>query len=134
MHLLKYRVNWAKYTIFYFNLKVYFLIIITENNKSIIKDYFWSKLTIILDDNNIAWFKGCDVAKILGYVDKKKAVRKNVDLDDKLKLNELVWVFKDAPLNSQPHTIYINESGIYSLVFGSKMENAKKFKDGLQMK
>ena len=99
-----------------------------ENNKIIIKDYFESKLTIILDDNNKAWFKGCDVAKILGYVDKKQAVRKNVDLEDKLKLNELVGVFKNAPLNSQPHTIYINESGLYSLVFGSKMENAKKFK------
>ena len=99
-----------------------------ENNKIIIKDYFESKLTIILDDNNKAWFNGCDVAKILGYVDKKQAVRKNVDLEDKLKLNELVGVFKNAPLNSQPHTIYINESGLYSLVFGSKMENAKKFK------
>ena len=99
-----------------------------ENNKIIIKDYFESKLTIILDDNNKAWFKGCDVANILGYVDKKQAVRKNVDLEDKLKLNELVGVFKNVPLNSHPHTIYINESGLYSLVFGSRMENAKKFK------
>ena len=43
-------------------------------------------------------------------------------------MNELVGVFKNALLNSHPHTTYINESGLYSLVFGSRMENAKKFK------
>jgi prophage antirepressor-like protein len=99
-----------------------------ENNKIIIKDYFESKLTIILDDNNKAWFKGCDVAKILGYNDKNQAIRKNVEMEDKLKLNELVGRLEDAPPISQPHTIFINESGLYSLILSSKMENAKKFK------
>jgi prophage antirepressor-like protein len=99
-----------------------------ENNKIIIKDYFESKLTIILDDNNKAWFKGCDVATILGYNDKTQAIRKNVEMEDKLKLNELVGRLKDAPPNSQPHTIFMNESGLYSLILSSKMKNAKKFK------
>ena len=90
-----------------------------ENNKIIIKDYFESKLTIILDDNNTVWFKGCDVASILGYNDKNQAIRKNVEMEDKLKLNELVGRLEDAP---------INESGLYSLILSSQMKNAKKFK------
>jgi prophage antirepressor-like protein len=98
-----------------------------ENNKIIIKDYFESKLTIILDDNNRAWFKGCDVASILGYNDKNQAIKKNVEMEDKMKLNELVGRLGDAPPNSQPHTIFINESGLYSLILSSKMKNANKF-------
>ena len=37
-------------------------------------------------------------------------------------------MFKNVPLNSQPHTIFSNESGLYSLILSSKIENAKKFK------
>ena len=43
-----------------------------ENNNIIIKDYLQSKVTIILDDKNKAWFKGVEVASILGYTDKNK--------------------------------------------------------------
>ena len=99
-----------------------------ENNKIITKGYFESKVTIIIDKDKAVWFKGCDVASILGYNDKNQAIGKNVEMEDKMKLNELVGRLEDAPPNSQPHTIYINESGLYSLVFGSRMETAKKFK------
>ena len=95
-----------------------------ENNKLIIKDYFESKITIILDENNTAWFKGCDVAKILGYNDKNQAIRKNVEMEDKLKLNELVGRLEDAPPISQPHTIFINEKGLKSLVCKSRMSKS----------
>jgi prophage antirepressor-like protein len=99
-----------------------------ENNKIIIKDYFQSKVTIILDENNTAWFKGCDVATILGYGNSREAMKKHIDMEDKKKMNELMPSRNVTPLNSQPHTTYINESGLYSLVFGSRLENAKKFK------
>ena len=99
-----------------------------ENNKIITKEYLQSKVNIILDDNNTAWFKGCEVASILGYSNKEKAVRMHVDIEDKIKMKELMPAFLNHPLNSQPHTTYINESGLYSLIFGSKLETAKKFK------
>jgi very-short-patch-repair endonuclease len=95
-----------------------------ENNKIIIKDYFESKLTIILDENNTAWFKGCDVAKILGYNDKNQAIRKNVEMEDKLKLNELNGCMGNTLVNSQPHTIFINEKGLKSLVCKSRMSKS----------
>jgi prophage antirepressor-like protein len=99
-----------------------------ENNKIITKEYLQSKVNIILDDNKTAWFKGCEVASILGYSDKKQAIRKNVDIEDKMKLNELMGCINTTTLNSQPHTIYINESGLYCLVIRSKLESARKFK------
>ena len=42
-----------------------------ENNKIINKNYFESKVTIIIDKDKAVWFKGVDVASILGYVEKK---------------------------------------------------------------
>ena len=99
-----------------------------ENNKIINKNYFESKVTIILDENNTAWFKGCDVATILGYGNSREAMKKHIDMEDKKKMNELMPSRNVTPLNSQPHTTYINESGLYSLVFGSRLETAKKFK------
>jgi len=33
-----------------------------ENNKTITKNYFESKVTIIIDKDKAVWFKGCDVA------------------------------------------------------------------------
>jgi prophage antirepressor-like protein len=99
-----------------------------ENNKIITKDYFESKVTIIIDKDKAVWFKGCDVAKILGYSNKEKAVRMHVDVEDKIKMKELMPAFLNQALISQPHTNYINESGLYSLIIRSKLENAKKFK------
>jgi prophage antirepressor-like protein len=99
-----------------------------ENNKIITKDYFESKVTIIIDKDKAVWFKGCDVATILGYGNSREAMKKHIDMEDKKKMNELMPSRNGTPLNSQPHTTYINESGLYSLMFGSRMENAKKFK------
>ena len=64
-----------------------------ENTNIIIKEYFnnehLSEVTMIKDSENVVWFKGIDVALILGYTDKKQAIRKNVEMEDKIKLNEL---------------------------------------------
>lgn len=67
------------------------------------------------------WFVGKDVAAALGYKEIQKAVRDHVDDDDK-GVSEM-----DTPGGSQKTTV-INESGLYALIFGSKLENAKKFK------
>ena len=71
--------------------------------------------------DNDAWFVGKDVATILGYSQTAKAVRDHVDEEDKG-----VSVL-DTPGGQQRMTL-INESGVYSLVFGSNLPNAKEFK------
>lgn len=68
-----------------------------------------------------AWFVGKDVAEALGYVNPQKAIRTHVLEEDK-GVNEM-----DTPSGKQT-LIIINESGLYALIFGSKLESAKKFK------
>ena len=68
------------------------------------------------------WLVGKDVAEALGYVKARNAISTHVSEEDK----------KDAPIQGdlggvQQMTI-INESGLYALIFGSKLESAKRFK------
>lgn len=67
------------------------------------------------------WFVGKDVARALGYSNPQKAVRDHVDDEDR-GVNEM-----DTPSGRQ-NIVIINESGLYALIFGSKLESAKKFK------
>ena len=67
------------------------------------------------------WLVGKDVAEALGYSNPQKAVRDHVDTEDR-GVNEMV-----TPGGKQNLTI-INESGMYALIFGSKLPEAKKFK------
>ena len=80
--------------------------------------------------DQMAWFKGKEVAICLGYSDAPQALRKNVDEEDKMTYEELTQgvVCETSPSNQQPHEVYINESGLYSLVLRSKKEEAKAFK------
>lgn len=72
--------------------------------------------------NNDPWFVGKDVAEILGYVKPLNAIAAHVDEDDSLKQGVI------DSIGREQQTILINESGLYALIFGSKLENAKRFK------
>lgn len=74
-----------------------------------------------IEKNGEPWFVGKDVADILGYSDTAQAVRKHIDNEDK------GVVEMTTPGGKQPVTI-INESGLYSLIFSSKLPTAKEFK------
>ena len=75
--------------------------------------------TVVLDGE--PWFVGKDVAAALGYKDTSDALKKHVDEEDKLTRR-----FADS---GQIREMYvINESGVYSLVFSSKLPTAKAFK------
>ena len=71
--------------------------------------------------NNELWFVGKDVALSLGYKDTSDALKKHVTDEDKL-----TRCFADSGQNRQMYVI--NESGLYALIFGSKLESAKRFK------
>ena len=83
------------------------------------------------------WFKAVVVVTILKYTNKRKAIRDHVDPEDKRKLSELMSKSKwneSFPLQTDPlkgnegNTVYINESGLYSLILRSKLECALIFK------
>lgn len=67
------------------------------------------------------WFVGKDVAEALGYAEPRSAVSKKVEEVDR-GVAEM-----ETPSGKQNMTI-INESGLYALIFGSKLESAKRFK------
>ena len=73
------------------------------------------------------WFRGKDVATILGYADTKKAIANNIDADYKKKLEELRGE-RESPLDANAkNTIFISEPGLYSLIFKSLKPEAKVF-------
>lgn len=76
--------------------------------------------TIMIDGE--PWFVGNDVANALGYTRGRNAMAQHVDEGDALKQG-----VPDSNNHIQQMTV-INESGLYSLIFGSKLESAKKFK------
>ena len=75
--------------------------------------------TVTIDDE--PWFVGRDVAEALGYAEPISAVAKKVDEADR-GVAEM-----ETPSGKQKMTT-INESGLYALIFGSKLESAKRFK------
>ena len=74
------------------------------------------------------WFVGKDVAQALGYENPQKAIRDHVDEEDKKMGERNVTPSITDTLGREQFPMYINESGIYALVFGSKLESAKRFK------
>lgn len=75
--------------------------------------------------NGEGWLVGKDVAEILGYSNASKAVSVHVDEEDRRK--EMLEA-QSQNGNVVTQTTLINESGMYALVFGSKLPTAKKFK------
>lgn len=75
--------------------------------------------TVTID--NEPWFVGKDVAIALGYTNPQKAVRDHV-LEEDRGMNEM-----DTHSGRQNLAV-INESGLYALIFGSKLDSAKRFK------
>lgn len=84
--------------------------------------------TVLIE--NEPWFIGKDVATALGYADTKQAIRINVQEDDKKHLSKSDFkgcTSTTLEISNFGATV-VNESGIYALIFGSKLESAKRFK------
>lgn len=73
-------------------------------------------------ENDEPLFVGADVANLLGYKEPHKALVRHVEEDDRIKrpVSDSQGVIRDSWL--------INESGLYSLIFSSELQNAKYFK------
>lgn len=76
--------------------------------------------TVTID--NEPWFVGKDVATSLGYERATKAIQDHVDSEDKdeIPIQDSIGRMQKTPI--------ISESGLYALIFGSKLESAKRFK------
>lgn len=77
--------------------------------------------TVLIED--APYFVGKDVANILGYSNTADAIGRHVYEEDKTTIE-----ISDGGSNYKTRAVIINESGIYALVFGSKLPTARKFK------
>lgn len=90
------------------------------NNIQIFKNKQFGEVRAI-EINGEPWLVGKDVTEILGYQNASKALSDHVDEDDKLNNESLSSL-------GQRGGWLINESGLYSLILGSKLPQAKQFK------
>ena len=76
-----------------------------------------------MEINGEPWFVGKDIATALGYAKPENAVSNHVDSEDKTST-----LIQGSGSNYKSKAIIINESGLYSLILGSKLDGAKRFK------
>lgn len=87
----------------------------------------------VIDDNASGELLFCanDVTNALGYSNGRDAISRHVDIRDVVKHDMGVVTGKKADGTDAYQTVvttFINESGVYSLIFSSKQERAKEFK------
>lgn len=81
----------------------------------------FGEIRTLADDANEPLFCAADVCKALGYANPRDAISRHVDEGDVAK--------RDTPTTSGVQSMtFVNESGLYSLIFGSKLDSAKVFK------
>ncbi len=115
MHIRSYQ-----YAIFYERRLIMNELQIFENEQ------FGQIRTVLLE--NEAWFVGKDIAESLGYENPQKAIRDHIDNEDKKIGERNVTPSIVDSLGREQYPTVINESGLYALVFGSKLSSAKTFK------
>lgn len=91
------------------------------NGLKVFADEEFGKVRTLMIDG-VPWFVGKDVAAALGYENTRDALHKHVDSEDKNTV-----AIRDG-IQGNPNMIIINESGVYALIFSSRLESAKKFK------
>ena len=92
-----------------------------ESNFLTFKNDVFGEIRTMTNEKGETFFVGKDVAKALRYKDTNDAMKKHVDLEDKL-------TRQIADSGQRRMVIFINESGLYSLILSSKLEQAKAFK------
>ena len=81
----------------------------------------FGQVRTMTNDRGETFFVGKDVAEALGYKNTADAIIKHVDKEDRSTI-----AIRDSAYETR--AVVINESGLYSLVLSSKLEQAKAFK------
>lgn len=94
------------------------------NELQVFRNAEFGELTLLEIDNE-PWFVGKEVAEKLGYENTKDSLARHVSVEDRRIIQRSEITTLEIP--NRGLTI-INESGLYSLILGSKLESAKRFK------
>ena len=86
------------------------------------KSEVFGEIRTMTNEKGETFFVGKDVAEALGYGQPDKAVMRHTDEDDRMKCTVI------DNIGRKQNMYVINESGLYSLILSSKLEQAKAFK------
>ena len=81
----------------------------------------FGQVRTMTNDRGETFFVGKDVAEALGYKNTADAIIKHVDKEDRSTI-----AIRDSAYETR--AVVINESGLYSLILSSKLDQAKSFK------
>ena len=81
---------------------------------------------IISDNDEKIWFNAHEVCEALGYKNPKLTIINNINKKDKIQLEKINTNIK---VEKHPHSIYITEAGLYSLIFMSRLKSSIEFRE-----
>ena len=94
------------------------------NDLQVFRNAEFGELTL-LEINNEPWFVGKEVAEKLGYENGSRDINRHVSEEDR----RIIQNYQNGTFEIPNRGLtIINESGLYSLILGSKLESAKRFK------
>lgn len=93
------------------------------NSIQIFENVQFGQIRTMTCESGEPWFMGKDVASALGYKDNKRAVQLHVEEEDKT-----TGTICPPGSNYKTQAVFINESGLYSLILSSKLPRAREFK------
>jgi prophage antirepressor-like protein len=91
--------------------------------------YNKNNISFIIDKSNIIWFRLADITNILKYKSRKDVIRDMIDKKYKKSLRNIDT--NQEVDRTQENTVYITESGLYKLLFKSRMKIAEQFQEWL---
>ncbi len=93
-----------------------------SENITIFQNPEFGNIRTMRDEKGEPLFCAKDVAEALLYTNPPKAIRDHVEEDDRTKRSLI------DSLGRNQLTTFINESGLYALILGSKLDSARRFK------
>ena len=93
------------------------------NQIQIFENQEFGAIRTLSNEQGEVLFCGKDVAMALGYSKARNAILQHVDEDDKT-----TALIQGPGSNYKTQAVFINESGLYSLILSSKLDSAKRFK------
>ena len=90
------------------------------NELQVFRHEMFGEIRTLTNEKDEVFFVGKDVAQALGYSNTRDALAKHVDEDDKTTV-----AIRDTGSNYKSNGVIINESGLYSLILSSKLEQAR---------
>ena len=93
-----------------------------EKTIELLQSEEFGNIRVVRDEQGDLLFCGRDVAKALGYKKPENAIATHVDDEDKTST-----LIQGSGSNYKSKTIFINESGLYSLILRAEVDTAKSF-------